>query len=56
MRLSIATFSGTSGGWTSAVVPLPVAALGQSIRLEFFLFSDAVEGAPGWYIDEVEVR
>lgn len=52
----VAVYSGSSGGWVSATVPLPVTALGQPIRLEFYLYTDSLDQAPGWYIDEVEVK
>ena len=42
------------GGWVEFSVPLPLAALGQSIVLEFvFVSDDFALDASGWYIDDL---
>ena len=52
----IASFTGTSNDWELGLVPLPAAAIGQRIRLEFYLYSDIQITDIGWYIDDVEVK
>lgn len=50
------TYSGSSGGWIQAIVPIPEDAPDR-IRLRFEMFADpAGEGFTGWYIDDVSIR
>jgi PKD repeat protein len=48
-------WSGNSGGFTSTVVNLPAAALGQSIQLRWRCGTDASVAATGWYVDSLAV-
>lgn len=46
---------GVATDWASFRAPLPEAAIGQLIQLEFRLVSDSVVHFSGWYIDDVQV-
>ena len=48
------SFTGSQAEWQQAVIDL-TPFVGQSIRLNFQLLSDASETADGWYIDDVAV-
>jgi hypothetical protein len=48
-------WSGISVGFTSAVVNLPAAALGQSIQLRWRCGTDNSVSATGWYVDSLVV-
>ncbi len=41
--------------WEEVSFPLPAAAFGKTIRIEFRLSADDVSNYPGWYIDDVQV-
>jgi len=46
-------FSGTSGGFVTTVVNLPLSALGQTVQFRWRLGSDVSVGATGWFVDSV---
>jgi hypothetical protein len=48
---------GTSADWELVDIPLPVAALGQQIIVEWVFNADGFQGTDqgGWYIDDIEV-
>jgi hypothetical protein len=48
-------FEDASGGWRRVAYELPVEALGKEIRFEFRLYSDLINGRPGWYIDDIRI-
>ena len=43
-------------GWVERTATLPAGVLGRVVRLDFFLDSDQINGGPGWYLDDVDVR
>lgn len=47
-------FAGTSKGWTGSRVDLSEFA-GQGVKPQFTMHYDQYFGAPGWYLDDVEV-
>ncbi len=47
-------FTGTSKGWTGSRVELTAFA-GQRVRPQFTIHYDELQGAPGWYVDDIEV-
>jgi uncharacterized repeat protein (TIGR01451 family) len=49
-----AAFSGSSGGYRSSVADLSHLA-GHSVLLRFRLGTDSYVGAPGWWVDDVEI-
>lgn len=50
------SFTGTSGeGWKKVSKPIPAAALGRTIRLEFQLEADPFENAEGWAVDDIRI-
>ncbi len=54
----LARVTGSSIGWGVGVYELPADVLGQSVRFEFELVSDAaaVTDFAGWYLQRVEVE
>ncbi|MFP6877527.1 MAG: hypothetical protein VCA37_11910, partial [Roseibacillus sp.] len=46
---------GVFTGWASESFPLPAAAFGKNIKLEFVFTSNGAEVWSGWYIDDVIV-
>ena len=50
--IHLKSFTGSQAGWQEAMIDL-TPFVGQSIRLNFQLVSDASETADGWYIDDV---
>src|SRR5205823_10526933 len=48
-------WSGDSGGFTSAVVNLPMAALGQLVQFRWRCGSDSSVGMSGWYVDSLVI-
>jgi hypothetical protein len=48
-------WSGNSDGFVTTIVNLPPAAAGQNIQLRWRFGSDNSNGAPGWFVDNVEV-
>ncbi len=46
---------GGSADWEEVSRPLPAAALGTTIILEFRFTSDEISNFAGWYLDDVEV-
>ena len=52
--IHLESFTGTNPSWQQAVIDL-TPFVGQSIRLNFQLLSDATDTADGWYIDDVVV-
>ncbi len=48
------TFTGTNPTWQQTSIDL-TPFVGESIRLAFYLWSDAAQTADGWYIDDVAV-
>ncbi|HVK26788.1 MAG TPA: M4 family metallopeptidase [Nocardioides sp.] len=47
-------FAGTSKGWTGSRVDLSEFA-GQAVKPQFTMHYDPYFGAPGWYVDDIEV-
>ncbi|NYI47564.1 Zn-dependent metalloprotease [Nocardioides aromaticivorans] len=47
-------FAGTSKGWTGSRVDLSEFA-GESVKPQFTMHYDPYWGAPGWYLDDIEV-
>jgi hypothetical protein len=51
--------TGSTGGWKKLSFPLPAAALGQQIKIEFRLV-DAdffnTQSLPGWFVDDIAIR
>lgn len=45
----------STNDWTDISFPIPAAALGSSIRLNFTFTSDGVEVGPGWYLDDITI-
>ncbi len=52
--IHLKSFTGSQAGWHQAAIDL-TPFVGQSIRFNFQLVSDASETADGWYIDDVTV-
>ena len=52
--IHLESFTGTNPSWQQTVIDL-TPFVGQSIRLNFQLLSDATDTADGWYIDDVVV-
>jgi M6 family metalloprotease-like protein len=48
-------WSGSSDGFITTVVYLPLNAVGQNIRLRWRLGSDSGYGDTGWYVDSVDI-
>lgn len=48
-------WTGNSGGFTTTVVNLPVAAVGGDIQLRWRFGSDDSNGAPGWFVDTISL-
>jgi PKD repeat protein len=46
-------WSGSSGGFVTTVVSLPLAAVGQTVQFRWRLGSDGSVGATGWFVDSV---
>jgi PKD repeat protein len=46
-------WSGSSGGFITTTVNLPLAAVGQNVQFRWRLGSDASVGAAGWYVDSL---
>ncbi len=46
-------WSGTSAGYITTTVALPVAAAGQPVKLRFRMGSDAYTGGGGWWVDSL---
>lgn len=52
-----ADYTGQSGGWLPAQIPLPEAAIGNVVRIDFYLRTLGDAGTDkGWYLDDVIVR
>jgi PKD repeat protein len=46
-------WSGSSGGFITTIVNLPLAAVGQTVQFRWRLGSDGSVGATGWFVDSV---
>ncbi|MCP5516574.1 MAG: hypothetical protein H7A45_04850 [Verrucomicrobiales bacterium] len=47
--------TGSSGGWQEREVRLVGAAVGQKVKIEFFIETDAFNLLEGWFLDDVSV-
>src|SRR5262249_49220398 len=48
-------WTGSSGGFVTTLVALPVAAAGQTVRLRWRLGSGSGTGADGWHVDSIHL-
>ena len=55
LTVLISTLADFIDDWEQMSFPIPAAALGRPIRLEFRLQSDDIAVLPGWYIDDVQI-
>jgi hypothetical protein len=55
LAVVVAVVDGTTANWEQVSLPLPPAALGRPIKLEFRFRSDGDLSFAGWYIDDVMV-
>jgi hypothetical protein len=56
LAVLIANIAGSNTSWQPVSYPLPPAARGQPVRLEFRLFSDELAADyAGWYLDDVRI-
>lgn len=50
-----AAWTGSSGGFITTIVNLPVAALGQTVQFKWRCGSDNSNSGPGWWVDTINI-